>query len=177
MPHIILPLDCPDGVWYSLQPPVELKCNPVGEFLSLRCDIQQYSRYVNVTWYRTRCVRDAGVNGTAIEPEDTKDAFGVYYQFYKHQFNSSTFNTYTYILFQVTEATLGYYWCSIDDTTSKISVITPVIQNTSLPICTLNFVHISHSYKLGQECAAKGSPIIYTRTHAHRSSFCPSVRK
>ena len=81
-------IGCPDGVWYTTQPPTELNCNPMGEFLSLRCGaFKQDSGYGNVTWYWTSCVNDAGVNGTAIEPGDTSDAYHQHYS-NAHSFHS-----------------------------------------------------------------------------------------
>ena len=56
------------------------------------------------------------------------------------------------------------YWCEISSAVSlRPSIITPVLQptNTSLPECTNHFVQVNHNYKLGPECAAEGSPIIY----------------
>ena len=89
-------LDCPGGVRYIAQPPTELNCNPMGVFLQLSCAINQD---INVTWYWTRCVYNAGVNGTAILPADTSDAYGVYHLPFS--------TTHTFTLFLVTNATLG----------------------------------------------------------------------
>ena len=44
---LLLTDHCPNGWYYTVQPPTELKCNPVGTFLSLRCATVRG----NVTWY------------------------------------------------------------------------------------------------------------------------------
>ena len=168
-------LDCPGGVRYVTQPPTELNCNPLGVFLQLFCVINQDSGYSNVTWYWTRCVHNAGVNGTAIEPGDTSDAYGV---FQTHLPFSNTTQSFT--LFQATNATLGYYWCEINNTKNspplRTSVITPVLQPTNalLPRCHISSFHLNHNFRFGPECAAEGSPIVYPRKPL--PSFCPSVR-
>ena len=159
--------DC-SSVSYVVQPPTELKCNPVGKFLTLVCDINVTgSGLHNVIWYWSQCVHDAGVNGTAILPGDT-----YLIQMSNNQASNQLF-------FKVTGSTLGYYWCEISSAVNvslRPSIITPVLQptNTSLSECTTHSVQIAHNYKLGPECAAEGSPIIYLRIPL--PSFCPSVR-
>ena len=152
--------------YYEIQPPTELHCNPMGALIGLQCSVRQHTD--NVTWYWSRCVHDAGVKGTAILPGDTTDVFGVDVFGYG--------NYYQRVSFLVTNFTLGYYWCEISSAVSlRSSIITPVLQptNTSLPECMTQSVIDSHNYKLGPECAAKGSPTIYPRVPL--PSFCPSV--
>ena len=119
-----------------------------------------------MTWYWSRCVHDAGVSGTAILPGDNNNTYLI--QISNNQAS-------TELIFQVTNSNLGYYWCEINSAL-RPSIITPVLQptNTSLPECTNHFVQINHNYRLGPECAAKGSPTIYPR--APLPSFCPSVK-
>ena len=153
--------DC-SSVSYAVQPPTELKCNPVGKFITLACDIKHNSVNLhNVTWYWSRCVHDAGVNGTAILPEDNSDAYRV---------QVSNYRASNQLIFRVTNSTLGYYWCEISSAVNvslRPSIITPVLNRTSLPECTNYSVLIAHNYKFGPECAAKDSPIIYTQTRLH----------
>ena len=173
--HSKIFLDCPGGVRYIIQPPTELNCNPMGVFLQLLCHVKQDSVYGNVTWYWSRCVHDAGINGTAIEPGDTSDAYGV---FQAHASFSNT--THSFVIFQATNATLGYYWCEIDSaeysSPLRSSVITPVLQptNASLPACDISSNPNYQTFRSGPECAAEGSPIVYPRKPL--PSFCPSVR-
>lgn len=42
--YMYIILVCP--VWYNTQPPTELKCNPMGTFLNLRC--QTSSKISNI---------------------------------------------------------------------------------------------------------------------------------
>ena len=158
-------LGCPDDAWYIIQPPNKLNCAPMeGEFIILQCQTNSTEQHGNVTWYWTRCVHNAGVKGTAIEPGDTSDKYGVIMNF-----------TTVTIFFQVTNATLGYYWCKIgNNETSYLrpSTITPVLTNTSLPFCTFDSISLSHNN--GSECATEGSPTIYPRVPL--PSFCPLVR-
>ena len=143
----------------------------MGDLLQLQCSINHDSGYSNVTWYWTRCVHNAGVNGTAILPADTSDAYGVYHLPFS--------TTHTIMIFLVTNATLGYYWCEINSTENssplRSSVITPVLQptNASLPRCTITSIQFIHNFRSGPECAAEGSPIIYPR--APLPSFCPKA--
>ena len=158
---------CPS--YYEVQPPTELHCNPMGALIALQCGSRR--RTDNVTWYWSQCVHDAGVNGTAILPGDTTDVYGVDVFGYG--------NYYQRVSFLVTGSTLGYYWCEISSAVTvplRPSIITPVLQpvNTS-PDCTLRTVKNAHNLNFGPECAAEGSPTIYTRVPL--PSFCPSVRK
>ena len=156
------------GILYAVQPPTELKCNPLSKILSLSCDINHSNvtmgRLHKVTWYWSQCVHDAGVSGTAILPDNNS---------YLIQISNNQAST--ELIFQVTNSNLGYYWCEISSAL-RPSIITPILQptNTSLPECTNHFVQVNHNYRLGPECAAKGSPTIYPR--APLPSFCPSVR-
>ena len=158
--------DC-SSVSYAVQPPTELKCNPVGKVLSLVCDINVTgSEQHSVTWYWSQCVHDAGVSGTAILPGGNSDDYWV--QMSNNRASSQLF-------FQVTDSTLGYYWCGISSAVNvslRPSIITPVLQptNTSLPECTTHSVQTAHNFKLGPECAAEGSPTIYSRVPL--PSFC-----
>ena len=112
----------------------------------------------SVTWYWSQSACDAGINGTAILPGDNSDAYHV-------ATLGSTNNK--QISFIVTQSTLGYYWCEISNAVNvslRTSTITPVCQptiNTSLPVCTNAHVSSIHN---NLECAAVGSPIVYTRT-------------
>ena len=146
--------------YYEIQPPTELHCNPMGALIGLQCSVRQHTD--NVTWYWSRCVHDAGVKGTAILPGDTTDVFGV-----------DVFG-YGITTMCLSWANFSYYWCEISSAVSlRSSIITPVLQptNTSLPECMTQSVIDSHNYKLGPECAAKGSPTICVPL----PSFCPSV--
>ena len=170
-------LGCPGGVRYTVQPPTELNCNPLGIFLQLFCLVDQDNGHSNVTWYWSRCVHDAGINGTAIEPGDTSDAYGVLQRPPASPFSNITLS---FVIFQATNATLGYYWCEIDSAEYSFplrsSVITPVLQptNASLPACVISYLIGNHNSRSGPECAAEGSPIVYPRKPL--PSFCPSVR-
>ena len=76
----------------------------------------------------------------------------------------------TELVFQVTNSTLGYYWCEISSAVNvslRPSIITPVLNLTSLPECTNYSVQIAHNYKLGLKCGAKHLPLIYTRNQLH----------
>ena len=170
--HVHIILVCP--VWYNTQPPTELKCNPMGTFLNLRCQTSsKISNIYNVTWYWSRCVHDAGVNGTAILLEDNRDAYWVYFY---HSYSPAYY--YDGLLFRVTKSTLGYYWCEISNDTDIVSfrpsLITPVLQptNESLPECMPYYVYDSHNQHM-PECAARDSSTIYTRTPL--PSFCSLV--
>ena len=162
---------CPGRVWYTLQPPTELNCDPMGDFLHLQCSSQQVNTSHNVTWYWTRCVHDAGVKGKVIEPGDTSDAYGVYMSHYSYHKDSN-------ILFQVTEATMGFYWCEIGNAKNSFfrpSTITPALQpiNNSLPVpCT--FMRVRNAHLDYVECADESSPTMHTRVPL--PSFCPSVK-
>ena len=107
-------------------------------------------------WSQSAC--DAGINGTAILPGDTSDAYEV-----------STLGSASnrQISFTVTQSTLGYYWCEISNAVNvslRTSAITPVLQptNTSLPLCTGS--HVTAIHNTNPECAAVGSAIVYTHT-------------
>ena len=153
---------CPNGWYYTVQPPTELKCNPVGTFLFLRCATVRG----NVTWYWSQCVHDADVNGTAILPGDNSDAYVV----------SNFSETTAVISFLVTNSTLGYYWCEISNSSLRPSIVTPVFYptNASLHKCTYSSVEIAHNFMSGNECAVIDSHTIYTRVPL--PSFCPLVR-
>ena len=163
---------CPGGIQFINQPPTELNCNPMGHLIGLVCTIQQANGFGNnVTWYWSRCDQDAGVNGTAILPEDRTDAYVI------QQTHVSFSNTTSSLLvFQVTNATLGYYWCEVNSSSSRPSVITPVLQptNTSLPVCIPISINVNQNFRSGSECAAEDSPIVYPRVPL--PSFCPSVQ-
>ena len=63
--YCILIADCP--IWYTIQLPPELMCNPKGIFFYLFCEVTEqhkmtWSGLHNVTWYWSQCVHDAGVN-------------------------------------------------------------------------------------------------------------------
>ena len=153
---------------YIIQPPTALNCDPLGGIIGLQCYIHQDNGLSNVTWYWSRCDQDAGVNGTAILLEDRSDVYGVEQIFFSSNITQST------LIFLVTNATLGYYWCEVNSSSSRPSVITPVLQatNTSLPECTLTSVLFNHN-RFGSECAAVGSHIVYP--HVPLPSFCPST--
>ena len=147
---------CPGRYRFTTQPPSQLNCDAVGRFISLQCVSGSTSDHV--TWYWSQSVCDAGINGTAILPGDTSDAYEV-----------STFGSASnrQISFTVKQSTLGYYWCEISNAVNvslRSSTITPVLQptNTSLPNCTSS--HIAAIHNSNPECAAVGSPIVYTRT-------------
>ena len=152
---------------YTAQPPTALNCDPLGGIIGLHCLIHQDNGFGNVTWYWSRCDQDAGFNGTAILLEDRNDVYGVEQHFFSG--NSTLSN----LIFLVTNATLGYYWCEVNSSSSRPSVITPVLQptNTSLPECTILSVGPNHN--IGSECAAVGSPIVVPRVPL--PSFCPST--
>ena len=62
--YCILIADCP--IWYTIQLPPELMCNPKGIFFYLFCEVTEqhkmtWSGLHNVTWYWSQCVHDAGV--------------------------------------------------------------------------------------------------------------------
>ena len=138
----------------------------MGTLIGLQCSIRQHTD--NVTWYWSRCVHDAGIKGTAILPGDTTDVFGVDVFGYG--------NYYQRVSFLVTNSTQGYYWCEISSAVNvslRPSIITPVLNLTSLPECMSQSEIDSHNYKLGPECAGEGSPTIYP--HVPLPSFCPSV--
>ena len=146
---------CPGGYIFSTQPPSELNCDPVNRFVSLQCISGSSSD--TVTWFWTTDVCDAGVSGTAILPKDTNDSYEL-----------STLGTTNnkQISFTGSNSTLGYYWCEISSAVNvslRPSIITPVLQptNTSLPLCTNQNVQLLHN--TNPECAAVGSPIVYTR--------------
>ena len=110
-----------------------------------------------VTWYWSQSASDAGINGTAILPGDNSDAYEVSTQSSPTQRSA--------ISFAGTQSTLGYYWCEISNVMNlRPSIITPVClpTNTSLPLCTNS--HIAAIHNSNPECAAVGSPIVYTRT-------------
>ena len=148
---------CPGGYRFTTQPPSQLNCDPVERFISLQCVSGSISDCV--TWYWSQSVCDAGINGTAILPGDTSDAYEV-----------STLGSASnrQISFTVTQSTLGYYWCEISNALNvslRSSTITPVLQpttNTSLPLCTGG--HVAAIHNSNPECAAVGSPIVYTYT-------------
>ena len=98
-------------VVYTVQPPTKLKCNHVGKILSLVCNIKHSNHGLhNVTWYWSRRVHDAGVNGTAILPGDKNDVYGIegiQHHLYSDLHISSDLH------FLVNNSTLGYYWCEI----------------------------------------------------------------
>ena len=154
MLYILLLSGCPGGYRFDLQPPSELNCNPVNRFMAFQCI--SGSTTDTVTWYWTTDVCDAGVSGTAILPGDMSDAYEV-----------NTFITNNkQIVFTATNSTLGYYWCEISSAVNvslRPSTITPVLQptNTSLPLCTNQDIQLLHN--TNPECAAIGSPIVYTR--------------
>ena len=152
---------------YTAQPPTALNCDPLGGFIVLVCQIHQDNGFGSVTWFWSRCDQDAGVNGTAILLEDRSDVYGV-----EQHFSSGNF-TLSNLIFLVTNATLGYYWCEVNSSSSRPSVITPVLQSTnkSLPECTI--LSVGPTYNLGSECAAVGSPIVFPRLPL--PSFCPST--
>ena len=157
---------CPGGYRYSTQPPSELNCNPVNRFISLHCISGSSSD--TVTWYWTQSACDAGVSGTAILPGDPSDAYEV---------NTIGSPHNRQISFIATNSTLGYYWCEISSAVNvslRPSTITPVLQptNTSLPLCTNQNIQLLHN--TNPECAAEGSPIVYTRTPL--PSSCAIVR-
>ena len=144
----VLP-DCPSGYRFTLQPPTELNCNPVGRILILQCATVSTSD--NVTWYWTQNVCEAGVNGTAILPGDNRDSYAV----------TSFATNNRQISFRVSESsTLGYYWCEISNAMNvslRPSTITPVLQptNMSLVPCTNALVLLSHN--TNPECAEEDS--------------------
>ena len=151
---------------YIAQPPTALNCDPLGGIIGLHCFIHQADNgFGNVIWYWSRCDQDAGVNGTAILYEDRSDVHGI------EQYFSSDNITQSTLIFIVTNTTLGYYWCEVNSSSSRPSVITPVLQptNTSLPKCTFRSVLLNHNF--GLECAAVGSPIVFP--HVPLPSFCP----
>ena len=143
-------IGCQDDAWFSVQPPTNLNCTLMeGEFIFLRCHSYSTERLGNVTWYWTRC---AGGKGTAIGLEDISDKYGVSHQIFNR------FNAHSTLFFQITDATLGYYWCKISNnetTVFRSSTITPVLLNTdtSLPSCTFNSIESVHNYRMGRECA------------------------
>ena len=153
---------------YTAQPPTALNCDPFGGIIGLSCRIHQDNGFGNVTWYWSRCDQDAGVNGSAILLEDRSDIYGVEQYFFSGNVTLSN------LIFLVTNATLGYYWCEVNSSSSRPSVITPVLQptNTSLPECTILSVSLNY-HNIGSECAAMGSPIVFP--HVPLPSFCPST--
>ena len=167
---------CP--IWYTTQPPTELKCNPLGTFLNLHCDTSaKRSVAYSVTWYWSRCAHDAGIKGTAILLEDNRDAYWV--DWFRN-YDVIKYYTHDRLFFRVTDSTLGYYWCEISSNTGNMSfrpsLITPVLQptNKSLPECMLYDVVFNAHNRHQPECAAKDSPTIYKRAP---SSFCSLVHK
>ena len=115
---------CPGGIQFINQPPTELNCDPMGHLIVLICTIQQDNGFSNVTWYWSRCDQDAGVNGTAILPEDRTDAYGIQ-QTHAMGFSNLTSSL---LVLQVSNTTLGYYWCEVNSASSRPSVISPVLQ-------------------------------------------------
>ena len=163
---------CP--IWYNIQPPTELKCNPLETFLNIQCVTSAKRSVVyNVTWYWSQCVHDAGVRGTAILLEDNRDDFFVLHSHIMYYDGSTTRRYSDGLVFRVTDSTLGYYWCEISSNTDNMSfrpsLITPILQptNTSLPECILFDVLLNAHNQHQPECAAKDSPIIYTLYHSH----------
>ena len=78
-------LDCP--IWFTNQSPTQLKCNPMGIFIFLRCSTRATTKSVayNVTWYWSQCVNDAGTKGTAILLENNRDEyFYIYNSYYSY---------------------------------------------------------------------------------------------
>ena len=149
-------LACPGGYRFTTQPPGQLNCNPVGTLIILQCISGSTSDHV--TWYWSQSVCDAGINGTAILPGDSSDAYAA--TMAKDPNN-------VHIKFIVTQSTLGYYWCEISNAVNvslRTSTITPVLQpttNTSLPLCTTEFVTNLHTHT--PVCAAAvGPPVLYT---------------
>ena len=164
---------CPGGIQYIHQPHTELNCNPMGNFIGLLCTIQQANGFANnVTWYWSRCDQDAGVNGTAILPEDRTDAYGIQQSHASFSINITS----SALAFQVTNTTLGYYWCEVNSSSSRPSIIAHVLQptNTSLPVCTGLPFNMNQNLRPDPECADEDSPTVYPRVPL--PSFCPSVQ-
>ena len=169
--YIFIIIDCP--IWFAIQPPTELECNPKETFIALYCTTRATTNSVayNVTWYWSQCVNDAGTKGTAILLENNRDEY--LYTYYFNYRNTEIFRTDT-IFFRVTESTQGYYWCEISSNTInesfRPSLIAPVLQSTnkSLPEFSLYGLY-SDLYNV-PECATKGSPTNYTQISL--PSFC-----
>ena len=145
------------GFRYLQQPPNMLDCDPLGVYIILQCSTESSSD--NVTWYWTNNVNEAGVNGTAILPED---GCGNY------QLGSISTNN-KQIGFIVSESTLGYYWCEISNAVNvslRPSTITPVcLPMSSSQQNKCNTSHISaHHHRDAIECAEEGSPTVITRS-------------
>ena len=65
---------------YFMQPPTMLDCDPLGTSIALECatDSPGYDNdNVNITFYWTQNVSEAGVSGTAILSGDTSDNYPV----------------------------------------------------------------------------------------------------
>ena len=139
---------------YGIQPPTMLDCDPLGTNITLQCAIQPAED--TVTFYWTRNVSEAGVNGTAILPGDTSDN----YQVTTYIINNRQ------ISFTVSESTLGYYWCEISNAVNvslRPSTITPVCPPmSSSQRCDQSQI-LSDLHHRTLECAEENSPTVISR--------------
>ena len=105
---------------YIVQPPIALNCNPLGVNIQLQCATDNGTR----TWYWTTIHGEAGVSGTEI----ISSASGPY-TIRKNAGSTTTLD------FNVTESSLGYYWCQISGV--HVSVMSSLRSSLITPVCTI----------------------------------------
>ena len=148
--------DCPSGMEYLTQPPTQLNCDPIGVRIRLQC----IATLGSLTWYWTPNISNAGVSGLGIPilPEDNSD-----------NYTAAVGPPDTHskeIVFTVSNATLGYYWCEINNASLRPTTITPIClpMDATLPTCTIDSVFASHHSTIREsECAEQNATLIIPR--------------
>ena len=146
------------SVNWIIQPIHEtLPCDPLGVDISLECASSPINLTVN--WFWTQNVSQAaGISGTQIIAGMIPYTVTGFISGYKK------------LLFQVSEATVGYYWCQITDAgvDVKPSGIVPVYSNSSLPQCPNSYENYPHNFLA--ECAIQDSNFMVS--HSGLSTDC-----
>ena len=118
--------------------------------ITLECN--SFPVTLSVSWFWTQNVSQAGINGTQIIASMTPYIVTGFISGYKK------------LLFQVSESTVGYYWCEITDAGVDVrpSGIVPVCSNESLPQCPNPY----ETYPLNPhiECAIQASTFIVSHS-------------
>ena len=142
--------------WLKQPTQTTLPCDPLGVDISLQCTSSPHD--LTVTWFWTRNVNQAGINGTQIFV-----GMGPYHV-------TEILSGHTTLLFQVNESTVGYYWCEITDAGVDVrpSGIVPVCSNGSEPHCSDPYETYPHNPHL--ECAIQDSN--FTVSHSGLPMDC-----
>ena len=133
-PSIATPQECTHQ--FIQQPPVKLNCRPLEIVIRLQCAASSTEDVVAWLWSRSK--NHAGSNGTLIVSNSHQNVYKILQHVH-------------HLTINVTESTLGYYWCEIRNAggmSLRPTTITPVCppqDDDCLPQCTTQAVSRLHS--------------------------------